>query len=212
MSSNNQISREVAQRLFATEFEKSTFQFKESDEEMSPSYLLLPSGELANRILVIGTLTEKEDVGDQSENWKGVINDPTGNFYVYAGEYQAEAAAKLRELNTPEYIAVVGKPNTFETDDGDTMINIRPESITVVDEETRNDWVLETASQTLQRLDTFEESEFNVTEEDLENGTGNRNYSVPLHYGLDTQDEILDDVTETLENFEEAEQQTLDEE
>lgn len=211
MSSNNQISREVAQRLFATEFDESTFQFKESDEEMAPSYLLLPSGELANRILVIGTLTEKDDIGEDNENWRGVINDPTGNFYVYAGQYQAEAAAKLREIDTPEYVAVVGKPNTFETDDGDIMVNIRPETITTVDEETRDQWVLETASETLERLNNFEESEFNVTEEDLEQGQGNRNYSVPVQYGLSTQDNILDDIVEALESFEEVEQQQLTE-
>ena len=206
MSSNNQISREVAQRLFATEFDKSTFQFKESNEEMAPSYILLPTGGLANRVLLVGTLTEKEDVGQEQENWRGVINDPTGNFYVYAGQYQAEAAAKLRELDTPEYVAIVGKPNTFETDDGDVMINLRPESITVVDEETRDQWVLETAEQTINRVENFEGGEFDIAE-----GEGPRNHSVPIQYGLSPQDEIMEDVIEALENFDGGKQEELTE-
>ncbi|WP_160135091.1 RPA family protein [Halococcus salsus] len=148
--------RKVARRVFAREFNDATETFKESDEERAPVYVLLPSGERANRVFFVGTLTETEDVGSDSEYWQGRVVDPTGTFYVYAGQYQPEAASTLREIEPPAYVAVAGKPRTFETDDGQTNVAVRPESITVVDAETRDRWVVETAARTTERIQAFE--------------------------------------------------------
>ena len=150
-------TREVAQRVFAREFNDGSETFKESDEERAPVYLLLPTGERANRIFFVGTLTETEDVGSDSEYWQGRVVDPTGTFYVYAGQYQPEAASALRELEPPEYVAVAGKPRTFETDDGETNVAVRPESITVVDDAARDRWVVEAAERTIKRIGAFED-------------------------------------------------------
>ena len=150
-------TREVARRVFAREFSDGSDTFKESDEERAPVYLLLPTGERANRIFFVGTLTETEDVGSDSEYWQGRVVDPTGTFYVYAGQYQPEAASALREIEPPEYVAVAGKPRTYETDDGDTNVAVRPESITVVDAATRDRWVVETAERTIERIQAFED-------------------------------------------------------
>jgi len=149
--------REVARRVFATEFNDATFTFKESDDERAPLYSLLPTGERANRVFLVGTLTETEDVGEDSEYWRGRVVDPTGTFFVYAGQYQPDAASALRELDTPAYVAIVGKPRTYETDDGTVNVSVRPESITEVDAATRDRWVVETAARTLDRIDAFDE-------------------------------------------------------
>ncbi|MCQ4332937.1 DNA-binding protein [Natronomonas sp. F2-12] len=149
-------TREVARRAFAAEFNDATYTFKESDDDRAPVYSLLPTGERANRVFVVGTLTETEDVGDDSEYWRGRIVDPTGTFFAYAGQYQPEATSVLRETETPAYVAVVGKPRSYETDEGDINVSLRPESITVVDEATRNRWVVETADRTLDRIEAFE--------------------------------------------------------
>ncbi len=148
-------TREVARRAFAAEFNDATYTFKESDDDRAPVYSLLPTGERANRVFVVGTLTETEDVGDDSEYWRGRIVDPTGTFFAYAGQYQPEATSVLRETETPAYVAVVGKPRSYETDEGDVNVSLRPESITVVDEDTRNRWVVETAERTLDRIGAF---------------------------------------------------------
>ncbi len=148
-------TREVARRVFAAEFNDATYTFKESDDERAPVYSLLPTGERANRVFVVGTLTETEDVGDDSEYWRGRIVDPTGTFFTYAGQYQPEATSVLRETETPAYVAVVGKPRSYETDEGDVNVSLRPESISVVDAETRNRWVVETAKRTLDRIESF---------------------------------------------------------
>ena len=149
-------TREVARRAFATEFNDAGYTFKESDDDRAPLYALLPTGARANRVFVVGTLMETEDVGDESEYWRGRIVDPTGTFFTYAGQYQPEAAAALRELETPTFVAIVGKPRTYETDEGDVRVSLRPESITVVDQATRDRWVVETAERTIERIGAFD--------------------------------------------------------
>ncbi|WP_267641101.1 RPA family protein [Haloarchaeobius amylolyticus] len=150
-------TREVAKRVFAREFNDATYTFKESDDERAPNFALLPTGDRANRVFVVGTLTETEDIGDDSEYWRGRVVDPTGTFFVYAGQYQPDAASFLRETEPPAYVSVVGKPRTFETDDGSINVSLRPESITPVDEATRNRWVVETAERTLDRIEAFDD-------------------------------------------------------
>ncbi|QHS17993.1 DNA-binding protein [haloarchaeon 3A1-DGR] len=150
-------TREVARRVFATEFNDAGYTFKESEDERAPVYSLLPTGESANRVFFVGTLTEKDDVGEDNEYWRGRIVDPTGTFFVYAGQYQPEAANTLRELEPPAYVAVVGKPRTYETDDGSINVSVRPESITRVDAVVRDRWVTETAERTLERVARFDD-------------------------------------------------------
>lgn len=156
MSTNDTPRRELAHRVFAAEFNDGTVTFKESDDDRAPLYQLLPTGERANRIFIIGTLTETEDVGNDGEYWRGRVVDPTGTFFVYAGQYQPQAASTLRDVETPAYVAVVGKPRTYETDTGDVNVSVRPESISVVDVDTRDRWVIETADRTLDRIEAFD--------------------------------------------------------
>jgi RPA family protein len=157
-TTDGDVSREVAQRVFAGEFNDASYTFKESDDDRAPVYLLLPTGERANRVFIVGTLTETEDVGEDNEYWRGRIVDPTGTFFVYAGQYQPDAASALREAEPPAYVAVVGKPRTYETDDGDINVSVRPESITEVDAATRDRWVVEAADRTLDRIDAFDDA------------------------------------------------------
>ncbi|WP_324665020.1 RPA family protein [Haloarcula sediminis] len=153
-------TREVARRVFASEFNDASYTFKESDDDRAPVYVLLPTGQRANRVFLVGTLTETEDVGEDSEYWQGRVVDPNGDtFFMYAGQYQPDAASMLRELEPPAYVAVVGKPRTYETDEGDVNVSVRPESISEVDEATRDRWVVETAERTLERIRRFTDAD-----------------------------------------------------
>jgi RPA family protein len=155
-------TREVARRVFAREFNDATYTFKESDDDRAPVYVLLPTGERANRIFIVGTLTETEDVGEDSEYWQGRVVDPNGDtFFTYAGQYQPDAASMLRELEPPAYVSVVGKPRTYETEEGEVNVSVRPESISTVDEATRDRWVVETAERTIERIRAFNEDSAN---------------------------------------------------
>jgi len=145
--------REVAHRVFAAELKESNLQTKEGQDEQYPKqYLLTPTGAKCNRVFIVGTLTETENVGTDSDFWRGRIVDPTGAFYVTAGQYQPEAAQVLAKTAPPEFIAVIGKPTIFTTKDGNVLTSIRAESIHVVDASTRDRWVVETASLTAKRI------------------------------------------------------------
>ncbi|MFB6137630.1 MAG: RPA family protein [Halobacteriaceae archaeon] len=146
--------REVAYRVFAAEYDDATHSYSESDEERAPSYVVTPTGARANRLFVSGVLTAVEQAGES--NVRARVVDPTGAFVVYAGQYEPEALATLRRLETPAFVAVTGKARTFETESGDrTFSTLRPEAITEVDAETRDRWVVRTARHTLARVATF---------------------------------------------------------
>jgi RPA family protein len=85
------------------------------------------------------------------------VVDPTGTFFVMAGSYQPEAMQQLAKIEPPQFVAVIGKPNLYQKPDGSFMNSVRVESITVVDKDTRDLWVLDAAKQTLDRVDAFRE-------------------------------------------------------
>ena len=83
--------REPARRVFAAELRECRYQFKDGEDEKSPTFVLLPTGERCNRVFLVGTLTEKQRQGDQNIFYRGRVVDPSGTFYVMAGSYQPEA-------------------------------------------------------------------------------------------------------------------------
>jgi len=152
------LEREVAYRIFARELSDTTVALeRDPDDAYAPQYVLTPTGAKVNRVFVIGTLTEKEDIGTDTEYWRARISDPTGAFFMYAGQYQPDATRALTDASVPEFLAVVGKVSVYTTEDGRVMTSIRPETISVVDALVRDRWVLETARQTLDRIKELEE-------------------------------------------------------
>jgi len=147
--------REPARRVFASELRECRYQFKDGEDEKSPTFVLLPTGERSNRIFIVGTLTEKTRQGEQNIFYRGRVVDPTGTFFVMAGSYQPEAMQQLAKIEPPQFVSVVGKPNLYQKPDGSFMNSVRIESITVVDKDTRDLWVLDAAKQTLDRVDAF---------------------------------------------------------
>lgn len=151
-------SREVARRIFAEELRNSNLSFRDGEDQhqYAPMYLLTPTGAKCNRVFMVGTLTERDDIGGDTEYWRGRLVDPTGSILIYAGQYQPEAAQKLASIEPPAFVAVVGKPNLYQTEDGNVIISLRAEAIQRVDEPTRDRWVLDTARRTQERLKVLE--------------------------------------------------------
>jgi uncharacterized protein len=148
--------REPARRVFASELRECRYQFKDGEDEKSPTFVLLPTGERCNRVFIVGTLTEKTRQGDQNMFYRGRVVDPTGTFFIMAGSYQPEAMQQLAKIEPPAFVAVIGKPSLYRKDEASApMISIRVESINVVDKETRDLWVLDTAERTLDRIEVF---------------------------------------------------------
>lgn len=152
-------TREVAKRAFAREFNDATYTFKESDDDRAPLYALLPTGERMNRLFFTGTVTEVTNVGEEADYFQARVIDTAGDpFFVYSGQYQDQPTQFLRHVETPAFVAVVGKPRTYETEDGNTNVSVRPESIVKVDEDTTTKWTIETADRTIERIGNFDEN------------------------------------------------------
>jgi hypothetical protein len=151
-------TREVAMRIFAEELRSSSITFRDSDDQYAPLYLLTPTGARCNRLFLVATLTEKDQIGEEAEYWRGRVVDPTGSVFVYAGQYQPEAAQILARIEPPAFVAVVGKPNLYETEDGNIIVSIRAESIQRVGAATRDRWIIDAARHTLKRLQRLMDS------------------------------------------------------
>ncbi len=145
--------RETAWRVFATELNTAAYEIK-PEEEKKPSYVVSKLGAYINRVLIAGVLTEKENVGsDEEPMWRGRILDSTaGTFFINVGKFQPEASAAMNTIEVPCRVAVVGKVRTYTADDGKVWISVRPERIVQIDENTQNEWLLDTAKSTWKRL------------------------------------------------------------
>jgi RPA family protein len=145
--------REVARRVFAAEFDLADESLRVGDGDRAPTYVVSPGGAWMNRIFTVGVLTEQADVSS-GEMIRARIADPTGAVVTYAGQYQPSAAARLEQANVGTMLALTGKARTYQPDDGDaTYTSIRPETVTVVDGGTQQQWIVDTALATLQRID-----------------------------------------------------------
>ncbi len=147
--------RETAYRVFSQEFNNSRATI-EGVGEKDPSYVVSPLGAKMNRVHIVGVCTDVEAAGESGDQYRMRISDPSGQFFVNAGQFQPEAAAAMSELQPPCFVAVTGKARAWTGDDGQVRVNIRPESVNVVDESTRDQWVLTTAKQTKERVDAMQ--------------------------------------------------------
>ena len=155
----NDFNREPAVRAFTQELRGITESKRADEGKYTPTFYPLPTGIDANRVLLMGVLIETEDIGSDSPYMRARMTDPTGSITVYAGEYQPEAAAFLEEVETPCYVAVVGKPKIYNPESGGTVISITPESITKVESTQVDMWTQETVRATLYRLNEMEDSQ-----------------------------------------------------
>ena len=137
------MNREIAWRVFAGEYNDANKDVSDGGER-SPSYVVTPLGAKINRLFVVGVLTDVENVAtDEAPMWRARLQDPTGTYHVYAGQYQPEASAALAKLKPPAFVAVTGKSRLFTPDSGGTYTSIRPETVKVVDEALRDYWILD---------------------------------------------------------------------
>jgi len=149
------ILRETAWRVFAGELNSSSLERK-GEEEKSPTYLITPLGTKLNRVLIAGVLLEKQNIGsDEEPLWKARVEDVSGSYFINVGRYQPEAAAAMASLETPSFVAIVGKIRTYRPDETKMYVSIRPERIVRIDAATRQRLVLETAQCTWRRLNNM---------------------------------------------------------
>lgn len=152
------IARETAWRIFAGEYNSST-QVESGPEERAPSYVITPLGARVNRLFVVGVLTDVENIGTETEPmWRARLSDPTGVFYISAGQYQPEAAQILSKIKPPKFVAVIGKSRTYAPEEGVIYVSIRPETIKEVNSELRDYWVMNACRNLKKRLEIMGEA------------------------------------------------------
>jgi len=151
------MNREVAWRVFASEYNDATMELK-GDGEKAPSYIVTPLGAKVNRVFIIGVLTDVENVSEGGDLVRAHISDPTGVFTLYSGQYQQEATSALSAIDAPAFVAVVGKTRTYIPEEGTLYVSIRPEKVIEVDANTRDQWILETCQSTKNRIEAIIEA------------------------------------------------------
>jgi len=153
------VIRETAWRVFAGEYNDATLETNGGGDR-APSYVVTPLGAKVNRIFVVGVITDVENIGtDMQPMWRARVADPTGQFHLYAGQYQPEAAATLSKLKPPVFGAVVGKSRTYTPESGTVYTSIRPETVKEVDAGLRDYWILEACRSLKRRIDAMAEAQ-----------------------------------------------------
>lgn len=188
MSNSN---RQRAVRVLATELNAAHTRHEreeDADNDRAPKFLVLPSGAGANRVLMTGVVTGIQDVGSDDEYLRMECTDVSGeSFFSYAGQYSPGAAAKMKELESPAFVTVIGKPSTYENDDGDVLVSIDPEVIQEIDRSDYMRLLTKVADATVDRI-------ANGTGSDLFQGMADT-----LHTA-DEREAIYDNAVEVLES------------
>ncbi len=152
------IAREVAWRVFAGEYNAARHTIH-GEGDRAPNYQLSPLGARINRLYLVGVLTSTENVGTEAEPlWRGRVSDPTGVFYLSAGQFDPGAAKTLSELEPPIFVAVIGKARAYSPEEGTTLLSVRPEVIKPVGEPERDAWIMEACRSTLGRVTAMAEA------------------------------------------------------
>ena len=151
------MNREVAWRIFANEYNDSTFEIK-GEEEKIPSYVVTPLGAKVNRLYIVGVLTDVENISDDGDLIRAHVSDPTGVFTLYSSQYQKDATDTLLDIEVPAFVAIVGKSRTYIPEEGSLYVSVRPEIVRTVASDVRDQWILETCKSTKERIEAFNEA------------------------------------------------------
>lgn len=190
MSQSTNYERNPAIRVFAQEYRDATLEERKGDGDRDPKYVLLPTGEWANRVFIVGTLAEAV-VGEEGDYVHGSVRDPTGRFTISAGEYQPKAVEKLKRIETPEMVALTGKTRLYQGDNGQ-MSKVNVTNITPIPEALYDRWVADTARQTMLRLKAFGDDDNVAAKRAAEEyGTSLGQYRDAAIEGLDRVEELI---------------------
>jgi len=145
MSQDRTFKRPSVTKIPIAELTRTTHALPRGPEQYDAQTYFSPTGRTISKVMICGTAIEKEDVGNDSSKWRVRISDPSGTVQVYASMYQPEAAAVTAQINIPCFVSVVGKLHIYEPEEGSHIVSIRPDSVTIIDGKTRDDFILDAA-------------------------------------------------------------------
>ena len=135
--------RSSVTKMLIAELTRTTHALPKGQDQYEAQTYLSPTGRTVAKVMICGTAIEKEDVGKDDSYWRMRISDPSGTVQVYAGTYQPEAVQAILQLKIPCFVAIIGKLNIYEPEDGSHIVSIRPDSVTVIDGAIRDDFILD---------------------------------------------------------------------
>lgn len=148
MMTEQQYKREVAYRITSDTMKELVVIPRDEEDKYAPQYFALPDGTKVNRVFVVGTLLSVEDVGTDTPFYKIRVSDLKGIFNATIGMYSPPCAlTAIEDMEPPMLVAIVGKIKFNEYEEK-IFFNIAAESITEVDENTRDRYDAETEAQT----------------------------------------------------------------
>jgi hypothetical protein len=80
------------------------------------------------------------------------LADPTGAFNLVIGGRNSPLAGQFRKIPVPSFVTITGRAQMYRRNDS-VDLSIRPDQVMVVDRAVRDQWTLETAQATLERLE-----------------------------------------------------------
>lgn len=146
--------RSPVTKMLIAEAARTTCALPKAEGQYETQMYLSPTGRVVGKVVVVGTAVDKEDLAQDNGTpfWRVRIADPTGSIGVTTGQYQPEATQAIAELQVPAFVAVVGKIHIYEPEEGNKIVSIRPDSITVIDENTRDALILDASVSTARSI------------------------------------------------------------
>lgn len=120
--------RESSKWISSRELKDTTFIEEMPEGERGKPFVVTPLGTRVKRILVSGVVTAKSK---EETYTKLTVADNIGPFYVtvFNSEYQPETKEIADSIELNSVVTIMGRVNTFKTEDGVIYININPEKI-----------------------------------------------------------------------------------
>jgi len=162
MIGNQQRSRrQTAIRLFAREFYESSLP-DGGQGEYDPRFVVTKLGAKVNRMFVAGVIErlERRDT-ERGPMFSGAVRDPTGLHLWSVGSFRPELHIEMEELvarfegGDRFLMACIGKSNHYTTEDGGFRCRMQMEDYAIIDREIYANWLVETADQTMRRIDAL---------------------------------------------------------
>ena len=162
MIGNQQRSRrQTAIRLFAREFYESSLP-DGGQGEYDPRFVVTKLGARVNRMFVAGVIErlERRDT-ERGPMFSGAVRDPTGLHLWSVGSFRPELHIEMEELvarfegGDRFLMACIGKSNHYTTEDGGFRCRMQMEDYAIIDREIYANWLVETADQTMRRIDAL---------------------------------------------------------
>jgi len=165
MGGQQRSRRQTATRLFAREFYESSLP-DGGQGEYDPRFIVTKLGARVNRMFVCGVVErlERRDT-ERGPMFSGAVRDPTGLHLWSVGSFRPELHIEMEELvarfegGDRFLMACIGKSNHYTTEDGGFRCRMQMEDYSIIDRDVYASWLVETADQTMRRIEALEKAQ-----------------------------------------------------